>query len=714
MPFLHPPTFRKRLTKAAYPREPTTVLSDGKLILLGVLTLTARFNETLVKHHTPAGKPEDPLDASEYYANALKAAFGPSGSNLTKPSLDGIQALLMLGLYEWSQTRGLSAWVYVGIAIRLAQSKGLAYEDDQDDNRALKQNNNMQKGGFKSSTVAHEDAVEKEVRRRTFWSCFVMDRMLSAGKYRPNMISVDQLLVQLPRSDNDFMFGRQAQPQPGFLNSDWMEDKKQATNLSDDDALSTYIRLVEIFGRFSKYSYAGGRRTEKDPPWLQSTQFYQLSKELETFHEALPPNLTYTEANLSAHIETRVATVYVSIHTLYSLCMIMLHREYLPFIPLRCQEPEGPLDAPTFPKKKYHAGNFWRESAAKICQAARDIVDIARTCQDSNALPESPQMGFAVYQAAFVSLYILHFPQMDTENHLHEACDGPFDGDIRLGRYTAMTVKILKEMIPRSRMAKGYVKTLTKMNEYFRGIESEYRTRFGKSQRFVGGGLEQYKMLEKELKEFGALEDTDRSIPSDGSDVPEQGRSRASTNDIGGSNPPDQGQPEPMQGVEGATPRAFGGSWAAVNASSPPAEPEDRPKYQQNQQFPIAFQSPNENSNPPSLISPSNGESTPSLHSPYSQAQQYQSQNMSGYPIVPQRTQAIQLSNPQGWTISSDKSNEQWMADQEQISMSGGQFDNYIQDDSLPAQYYHGFEYPQNFFGIVNNIQYPLMSNYNT
>ena len=467
MPFLHPPTFRNRMRQASFPRDPLASipdLQDGRVLLLGVLTLTARFHPDLVTHHSQSGKPVEPADASEYYAMALKTAFGPTGANLTSPSLDTIQALLMLGLYEWGQTRGLSAWVYVGIAIRLAQSMALAYEDDPNSRGAKPK-------GKRASTVqlsAREEATEKEVRRRTLWSCFIMDRMLSAGKYRPNMISVDTLRVQLPCSDDQFLFVHNAQT--GFLNTDWLEGcAMQPDSINDDGVLSRYIRLVEIFGRFSQWSYAGGRRTEKLPPWDSRTEFDKLRKELEAFHDALPSNLTFTEANLSAHIEKRNATAYTTMHTLYLLCIIMLHREYIPFLPLRCEQPEGPLDEPTFPKEKYRIpSGWWVGSAEKLHAAARDIVDIVRTCQDNNALPESPQIGFAVWQAAFICVYATHFPRMDTLQYLHRAYDGPpNNGESRGLDYDAVTVKLLKDMIPRLQMAKGYVYSIRKMHRYF-------------------------------------------------------------------------------------------------------------------------------------------------------------------------------------------------------------------------------------------------------
>ena len=554
MPFLHPPTFRNRMRQASYPRDPSvsqTDLQDGKVLLLGVLTLTARFHPDLVVHHSQPAKPNLPLNASEYYATALKTAFGPTGPNLTNPSIDGIQALLMLGLYEWGQTRGLSAWVYVGIAMRLAQSMGLAYEDDHE--------NRMFKSSLgKDSSNDRENAIEKEVRRRTLWTCFVMDRMLSAGKYRPTMISAMQLKVRLPCSDDQFLFVHDVRTD--FLDSPARNDM----NVSDDGVLSRYIRLVEIFGRFSEWSYAGGRRTEELPPWDSSTKFFQLRQELANFHESLPSNLAFTDANLSAHIEKRNATTYASMHTLYSLCLIMLHREYIPFIPLKCDRPQGPLDAPTFPESQYQIpAGFWDESAKAIFKAARDIVDIVRTCQDNNALPESPQIGFAVWQAAFVCVYAAHFPHMDVSGYLHHG-DGQNSDNYEMEGYAGLTVKILGEMVPRLKMAKGYLKTLGKMHAYFHDVRSEWERRFEIKLRWEGGGLKQYKTLEKELKEFGSLQDTDKNLASDGSEPVDQTCSRASTNDIG------QGSVngESMEGIQATpTPRP----WPAVNTATSPA-----------------------------------------------------------------------------------------------------------------------------------------------
>ncbi|KUJ16547.1 uncharacterized protein LY89DRAFT_617818, partial [Mollisia scopiformis] len=646
MPFLHPPTFRNRMRQAAFPRDPATTprdIEEGRVLLLGVLTLTARFHPGLIAHHSQ--NQDDPIAASEYYATALAAAFGPTIRNISNASLENIQALLMLGLYEWGQTRGMSSWLYVGLAIRLAFPMGLAFEDDPD--KLLSQDSRSNRRIIRNdSAIPREDAIEKEVRRRTLWSCFIMDRMLSAGKERPTMINVDMLRVQLPCSDDQFLFVHNVKT--GFLNSKWLdgtEVQHELTSVNDDGVLSRYIRLVDIFGRLSEWSYAGGRRTEKHPPWDPSTKFFQLRTQLDEFHDALPSSLTFTEANLSAHIEKRNATTYASMHTLYSLCLIVLHREYIPFIPLRCSAPSGPLDSPTFPPEKYDIPpGFWEESAEKIMLASRDIIQIVRTCQDNNALPESPQIGFAVWQAAFVCLYAAWFPQMDPSGHV--VGRNPSHPPDKSAGYPGLTRRILSEMVPRLKMVKVYLKSIGKMHDYFHKVTHEYYNVYNKRNKLRGGGLEDYKSYEKELKEFGELKDASEVALSEGSDAADQVRSRASTNDIPGSS-----NGEPMQGIESATQRP-NPSWAAVNgAVAPAAANASSPSVDDSKPYTTQYPygpgpgyhpSPNLSSNAPSLISASNGDSTSSLNSPYVNNQMpysvTQPQHAAAYPSVAQHT----------------------------------------------------------------------------
>lgn len=121
------------------------------------------------------------------------------------------------------------------------------------------------------------------------------------------------------------------------------------------------------------------------------------------FTESLPRDMTLTPANISAHITSRTSTPYTMLHATILLCNMFLHREFIPFIPLRATKPEGPLDPPLFPKESYGVpADFWHNSARQLFKSARDLMDLVRTCQEWGVLVETPIVGFAIYVAAFI------------------------------------------------------------------------------------------------------------------------------------------------------------------------------------------------------------------------------------------------------------------------------------------------------------------------
>lgn len=323
LPFLHPTTFLARIRQIPSLASNQTAHTDGQqpkehsqspppqseispLILLGVLTLTARFHPQLVQYHSPssAAAQSIPLVASEFYANALRAKLtGMDGADFTSVDISRVQALLMLGLHEWGMCRGKSAWAYVGMAVRMAQAMGLGFESENDfassQRPSIASSTNMENRDHKDQTS--DDVIEQETRRRTFWSCFVLDRCVSSGKYRPRMIHVEDMGIQLP-SDNAFAFGervrtsrlsensgrrsmqipslRQSIGYPDDMNmranGPCTADSKRWSNSSqrsdgpengidrfevgaEECVLGRLIRIVRVWGSITKWSCTGGR-----------------------------------------------------------------------------------------------------------------------------------------------------------------------------------------------------------------------------------------------------------------------------------------------------------------------------------------------------------------------------------------------------------------------------------------------------------------------
>ncbi|KFX90405.1 hypothetical protein O988_08213, partial [Pseudogymnoascus sp. VKM F-3808] len=573
LPFLHEEVFHTRVHQPAAERS-----ADTQIFLLGMLTLTARFIPELVAFHDPS----DPLAASEFYAEAFAARLDAPA--LTgQPSLERVQGLLMISLYHWGMCRGQRAWMYITIAVGMAQTMGLMFEEDPQVKRKperpavveeLRQLGAKSKAGEPGSKPDEQTLIQREIKRRTAYSCFILDRYQASGRYRPQIINIDDLHVQLPY----FQFGISVET--GSLKDIPQSDSNgNSRTMGATQVLSIYIRLVEIWGRCSRWSCRGGRREEEFPPWDQRSEFYKLRQQLVAFHDSLPPKLTFSTSKIVAHISGGTIALYTAIHTLYSLCNIVLHREYIPFVPLRSNGPSGPLDEPTFPPDKYDIPEgFWDESAELIFKSARDIMDIVRVTGDRQVMVESPQVGFAVWTAAFVGIYSVHFPYMDKNSYMcspatpDQSTTHPSTWNDASGR----AYKTLTFMKPRSKMASGWKVWIERMHRYFQDIKKDYRRSIGalvglpssEHQRRVaqaqdlslregghGGGLEEYKIIEKELKDFGP------SLEQDRYDSPDR-ISPFSAN--GGA------RPTPQIKAEHAPAPADNG-WAAVNTTATPS-----------------------------------------------------------------------------------------------------------------------------------------------
>jgi hypothetical protein len=557
LPFLHVPTLKEKTAFRFGGRGASENPHETNLVLLGILALTARFEPDLVKYvantrsplpgsakNRPLHSTPDSAAASEYFAETLITALGPLSSCATIATIERVQAFLMLGLFEWSQakpkTGGLGAWMYVGLAIRMAQAMRLGFGDRYEPTwgprgRAVSMSS-------KTSVSNPLSIANKEIRRRTMFSCLILDRMLACGQDRVSTIRSEDLQIRLPCSEHEFDFSTDVTMR--FLNHSEEEGVRSPLGhqaARDDSVLGSFIRLVDIWGEISKYSFAGGRHSEKAGrgPWDQDSKFFQLRQKLERFHADLPESFQWSWTNYHRH-EDNSGSIFVSLHMLSSVCQIMLHREYIPFIPIRCKKPVGPLDAPTFPESEYSVPHgFWEESAEQVFVAAKHISEIIECC--GGGAPMSCLTLFAIWTAAFVGIYAFHFPHMDRGGHMvgdEEKGASQIELDPEKSTPISLTYQTLMRMSSKLKLALTYVRHFRDMDRYYHKVKGEFAKykgqyrkhsgeggRLGIAQGGEGGGLEEWRVQGSKVINNGAiLEADDRH---DGSD----NHSRASTAD---------------------------------------------------------------------------------------------------------------------------------------------------------------------------------------
>ncbi|KAH3952827.1 hypothetical protein HBH98_179290 [Parastagonospora nodorum] len=437
-PFLHRQRFLKPLHQPqqsiasrqnfdALPRPP-----HSPPLLLGFLTLTARYHPELVQ------RVGTPIATAEYWAKATQDRLGSIPGT---GSLERAQAMLFLGYHRWTDLKGENGWHFIGLATRYVQNLGYQKDENYEDTK---------KGERRGSDAEDELAerkefIDREIRRRTFWSCFIMDRYTSCVSSRVQMINVNDIKTQLPCNDGAFNTGTKVRTRWLGESDEQYSERRDAETArtrrvhhhslwdnrskthgetqwevgKSEAALSLYIQTVDYFGKILAYSIGRGRRTEEYPPWDEKSTFYKLVQGYEVLRAGLPQPLTLTTQHTYDHIYSKTSRDYVMIHALHTLCTIALYREYIAFAPWGKAKPEGPLDEPRITQPlPDDMPDYWIDQARKCFGAGKDFAELLIACDAANALVDSTIAGWATYIVGWCAMYCHMFPNMDPDRAL--------------------------------------------------------------------------------------------------------------------------------------------------------------------------------------------------------------------------------------------------------------------------------------------------------
>ncbi|UPX11048.1 uncharacterized protein EKO05_0001673 [Ascochyta rabiei] len=515
--FLHKRTFlgplQRVLTVSSSEKGPDSQgqRSHDPALVLAFLTQTSPFHPELVAQ---TGKP---YDTAEFYAAATRKYLNYDFSGEGDTALQQIQAFLMLGYYEWTACHSRNGYMLIRTAVNFAQMNDYQYDED------------LEKGADNSDAVSKRDRfIKQESRRRTFWSCFILDRYLSVGRRRPKILQVEDMrsTIQIPCSDKNFMSGRavktrfygetdtQYEERRRILREEALRchngqkpEKVEWEDREDDGVLGRYIFALDHFSDVTKWANKGGRRSERPSnmgPWNPDTTYYKLDKRLREIKDDLPDELRLTPLNTENHIygaPSGTSRTYFLIHAILTLSTTYLAPEYLATFPFRLPKPQGPLDEPlvTEPLPSGQP-NYWVEKAAECFEYVRDFVSILQSFKERNHVVESPIVGHAIYKAAWCACYCHHVPRMDPTRALDSRLE-PNAWDI--------TNEVMDSMKRKFRIANIWSVELARVKAYYTEKRKEYKNAGGSPESTTsdnGGGLKIYsELFEAPHKQFGSL-----------------------------------------------------------------------------------------------------------------------------------------------------------------------------------------------------------------
>ncbi|KAL4895443.1 fungal-specific transcription factor domain-containing protein [Aspergillus ambiguus] len=226
---------------------PTGCMVSRTAIILMILAVGTLYEEQKPGHSTSSLRGSERWYAASKHMSSLES--GP-------PRLETVQARLGQCLYLLSSSRANECWYAFGTALQLVTALGL-----------------HRKCPAKVSKNGNHSYLERELRKRIFWSAYTLDKYLSVMFGRPRLLHDEDTDQELPDEMND---------------DDMLEeDPKRRTGSADCMMIASvlHFRLGRILGEISRELYTVNPRSRDSP--LDTA--VHLVSELEKWRETAPP-----------------------------------------------------------------------------------------------------------------------------------------------------------------------------------------------------------------------------------------------------------------------------------------------------------------------------------------------------------------------------------------------------------------------------------------
>ncbi|KAI8634581.1 fungal-specific transcription factor [Xylariaceae sp. FL1651] len=292
---LHKPSYIRKLKAGTLP----------PVLVLSVCAVSARFST-----HPKFAMINNFLRGEEWAAPARDIVI----RRYEWPNITILTCLLLLGLHEFGTCHGGRSWSLGGQATRMAYALQLHKDLEYDPMRP-----NPSQLSF----------IDREIRRRTMWACFLMDRFNSSGTDRPMFVKEETIRIQLPIKEKLFQLdmpgptedlqGRVPHPVPS--------DEGQLSDAKDNMGVAAYmIRAIALWGRIISFLNQGGKELDEHKMWDTDSGYASLLKQAEDFPDNLPDGLKYNAENLHLHKTEGMANQFLFLHISIQQNILFMNR----------------------------------------------------------------------------------------------------------------------------------------------------------------------------------------------------------------------------------------------------------------------------------------------------------------------------------------------------------------------------------------------------
>jgi hypothetical protein len=248
--------------------------------------------------------------------------------------------------------------------------------------------------------------VEREMRRRLFWACYLLDRFMACGSKRPSLIADKTILLRLPYwSPNPA-----ALPVEGeFFQSDSNLQHFQGSGKKCQGSSGMLIDISRILGITNRYLAAGGVKGDSHFPWHSLSNLSKIRQHLDVWASGTDDVFSSVDALFGQPDSTVLVLSKLIYHLIH--CLV-----YRPFIPINLAELAG---------TGQHQS--WQIEATNMCFLhANAIAELVELGKQTATIEWPAFVGYCICTAGTVHIHGAHYSKIGMNEMISFASSADF------------------------------------------------------------------------------------------------------------------------------------------------------------------------------------------------------------------------------------------------------------------------------------------------
>ncbi|KAK4211442.1 nitrogen assimilation transcription factor nit-4 [Rhypophila decipiens] len=306
------------------------------------------------------------------------AAQSRSDIDTDEPSIDALQALMLLVTAFTAAGKGKKAYMLLTNAVGMAMALELHREMDIN---------------------ARVTPVERESRRRLFWSCYLLDRFMACGSKRPSLIADKTILLRLPCwAPNHATLPIEGE----FFQSGSNLQYFQGAGKRAQGSSGMLIDISRILGVTNRYLAAGGVKGDSHFPWHSLSNLSKIRQELDTWASGAQDVFSSLDTLFGQPDSTALVLSKLIYHLVH--CLI-----YRPFLPIDLSELAG---------TGQHQS--WQIEATNMCFLhANAIAELVELGKQAASIEWPAFVGYCICTAGTVHIHGAHYSRVGNSSEMN-------------------------------------------------------------------------------------------------------------------------------------------------------------------------------------------------------------------------------------------------------------------------------------------------------